>query len=114
MSEEFINEELEKNRNVLKVLQDIIVHMKSADDNIRDSDRTQVLIFDDIIELLEEAVVRISRLEKGLAWSIETIEMVQYVLISEVAKYDRSKENSDELKWVKSLLEKNDDNDNSS
>jgi len=103
------DEELEKNRNVIKVLQAAIVHMKGANEKIRDSDKIKAVIFDDVIELLEEAVVRISRLEKGLQWAVETIEMVQKELAKDVKRFGRSKYDSDELKWVKSLVDKNED-----
>ncbi len=88
-------EELEKNKNVLKQLQDLIVHMKAGTDFYDQSE---------LFELLEETVVRISRLEKGL----------DYVLNHFVYDLDMKIIDEDELKWIKSLVEKGNGNDNNS
>ena len=89
-----MNDELLKNRGTLKHLQDTIVRMK----------KDEYTDFNATVYLLEEAVVRISRLEKGLDYVLTHFE---YDLDMEV-----SSEN--ELKWAKSLLEPVDDNNNSS
>ena len=95
-----MNEELKKNRGTLKKLQKIIKQVKLDDPVIYKDD-----FGDTTLKLLEEAVVRISRLEKGLQYLMDTF-------IDD--NYGKHLDEMDEYKWVKSLLEPVDDHNNSS